>query len=439
MVLSEGREMSADAYPVKMLTANEIPGFLPCHVQEMDGQSLFYYEVTSRQSLQSAMENRTVSAAQLELLLHSIAGALEQAAGYLLPADGLMLRPDYVFLNPEQTELWFCYYPGCEETIREQLAALGEFVITRLENEERRAVFLGYAFYQTALKADVTPDTFRRLLREGKEEPVKELREKAEQPDESKEDLPDIERDFFGDSPVCREEKREWTKKTQGREKKAADGRGMWREIVQEKVAVMRDRACAEVQMAMEALLAGDVDLARKVMQADDDIDAMIVDIEDSCILLIAKQQPIAHDLRVIATGFKISTDIERIGDHAYDIAKTVQQVEVPLDSERMKCVQVLGDCAVDMVAKAMRAYRQHDVQLADDVRRLDKKIDAVFERTFYALSEFVTTEAARQKRITQLLFIARFLERIGDHAVNIAEWVIYRETAVRIQQKKKA
>jgi hypothetical protein len=147
-----------------------------------------------------------------------------------------MLRPDYVFLNPEQTELWFCYYPGCEETIREQLAALGEFVITRLENEERRAVFLGYAFYQTALKADVTPDTFRRLLREGKEEPVKELREKAEQPDESKEDLPDIERDFFGDSPVCREEKREWTKKTQGREKKAADGRGMWREIVQEKV-----------------------------------------------------------------------------------------------------------------------------------------------------------------------------------------------------------
>ena len=210
-------------------------------------------------------------------------------------------------------------------------------------------------------------------------------------------------------------------------------------EIVQEKVAVMGDRACAEVQMAMEALLAGDVDLAREVMQADDDIDAMIVDIEDSCILLIAKQQPIAHDLRVIATGFKISTDIERIGDHAYDIAKTVQQVEVPLDSERMKCVQVLGDCAVDMVAKAMRAYRQHDVQLADEVRRLDKKMDAVFERTFYALSEFVTTEAARQKRITQLLFIARFLERIGDHAVNIAEWVIYRETAVRIQQKKKA
>lgn len=209
--------------------------------------------------------------------------------------------------------------------------------------------------------------------------------------------------------------------------------------IVQEKVAAMGDKACTGVQLAMEALLAGNTELAREVMLADDVLDAMIVDIEDSCILLIAKQQPIAHDLRVIAAGFKISTDIERIGDHAYDIAKTVQDVGVLLDSERLKWVQLLGACAVDMVAKAMRAYREHDVRLADEVRQLDKKMDAIFAHTFYALSEFVTTEAPHQKRITQLLFIARFLERIGDHAVNIAEWVIYLETAERIHKKDKA
>lgn len=209
--------------------------------------------------------------------------------------------------------------------------------------------------------------------------------------------------------------------------------------IVQEKVAAMGDKACTGVQLAMEALLAGDTELAREVMLADDVLDEMIVDIEDSCILLIAKQQPIAHDLRVIAAGFKISTDIERIGDHAYDIAKTVQDVGVLLDSERLKWVQLLGACAVDMAAKAMRAYREHDVRLADEVRQLDKKMDAIFAHTFYALSEFVTTEAPHQKRITQLLFIARFLERIGDHAVNIAEWVIYLETAERIHKKDKA
>ena len=209
--------------------------------------------------------------------------------------------------------------------------------------------------------------------------------------------------------------------------------------IVQEKVAAMGDKACTGVQLAMEALLAGNTELAREVMLADDVLDAMIVDIEDSCILLIAKQQPIAHDLRVIAAGFKISTDIERIGDHAYDIAKTVQDVGVLLDSERLKWVQLLGACAVDMAAKAMRAYREHDVRLADEVRQLDKKMDEIFAHTFYALSEFVTTEAPHQKRITQLLFIARFLERIGDHAVNIAEWVIYLETAERIHKKDKA
>ncbi|TYZ24999.1 phosphate signaling complex protein PhoU [Selenomonas ruminis] len=209
--------------------------------------------------------------------------------------------------------------------------------------------------------------------------------------------------------------------------------------IVQEKVAAMGDKACTGVQLAMEALLAGDTELAREVMLADDVLDEMIVDIEDSCILLIAKQQPIAHDLRVIAAGFKISTDIERIGDHAYDIAKTVQDVGVLLDNERLKWVQLLGACAVDMAAKAMRAYREHDVRLADEVRQLDKKMDAIFAHTFYALSEFVTTEAPHQKRITQLLFIARFLERIGDHAVNIAEWVIYLETAERIHKKDKA
>ena len=89
------------------------------------------------------------------------------------------------------------------------------------------------------------------------------------------------------------------------------------------------------------------------------------------------------------------------------------------------------------MVGQAMKAYHEKDVQLADDVRKMDVEMDNIFEKTFYALSDFVTDEASRQKRVTQLLFIARFLERIGDHAVNIAEWVIYLETAERIHHKK--
>ena len=99
-------------------------------------------------------------------------------------------------------------------------------------------------------------------------------------------------------------------------------------EVVQELVASMGDKALKNVENAMTALLDDDAELAKKVMKADDEIDDMIVDVEDKCILLIAKQQPIAHDLRVIATGFKISTDIERIGDHAVNIAEWVIYLE---------------------------------------------------------------------------------------------------------------
>lgn len=208
-------------------------------------------------------------------------------------------------------------------------------------------------------------------------------------------------------------------------------------QIVQEKVSNMGELARVAVDESIQALLNGDTQLAKKVMDSDDAIDDYIIEIEDYCLLLIAKQQPIAHDLRVIATGFKISTDIERIGDHAFDIARTVQDVKVPLDHERIHIVRELADCALSMVGMAMEAYRHQDVGMADEVRRMDQAMDDIFTRTFYSLSEFVTDEAARQKRVTNLLFIARYLERIGDHAVNIAEWVIYLETAERIHPKK--
>ncbi len=210
-------------------------------------------------------------------------------------------------------------------------------------------------------------------------------------------------------------------------------------QVVQQKVTRMGQLACGAVEKSIQALLESDTKLAKEVMQSDDLIDDMIVDIEDYCLLLIAKQQPIAHDLRIIATGFKISTDIERIGDHAFDIARTAQVVRIPLDQERILVVRELADCALLMIRKAMDAYKDKDIEMAEEVCRLDKQMDEIFTRTFYALSDFVTDEASKQNSVTPLLFISRFLERIGDHAVNIAEWVIYLETAQRIHQKKKS
>lgn len=207
-------------------------------------------------------------------------------------------------------------------------------------------------------------------------------------------------------------------------------------EKLQGKVAAMGELARAAVEKSLTALFAGDVPLAESVMEGDDAIDDAIVEIEDDCILLIAKQQPIAHDLRVIATGFKISTDIERIGDHAFDIARTAKELEAPIPAGCVPLLRELGDAALWMVDAAMRCYREKDLSLADQVLKKDKEMDTLFEKVFYGLSHIAESPEERG-RVTQFFFIARFLERIGDHSVNIAEWVIYLETAERIRHIK--
>ena len=204
-------------------------------------------------------------------------------------------------------------------------------------------------------------------------------------------------------------------------------------EALQHQVVLMGDAAAAAVKKAMQAFMGEDKRLAQQVMEQDDIIDDMIVDVEDRCILLIAKQQPIARDLRVIATGFKISTDLERIGDHAFDIAKATAALD--LEALQFKYTPQLAQCAVEMVEGAIKAYEGSDIQLAESICRRDDEMDELFGKTFLELSNMVTNEADKARQITQLLFIARFLERIGDHATNIAEWVIYLETAERIRK----
>ena len=206
---------------------------------------------------------------------------------------------------------------------------------------------------------------------------------------------------------------------------------------LQQKVVEMGMSAAEAVSLSMKALVENDKKLAEEVMKNDDVLDDMIVDIEDRCILMIAKQQPIAHDLRVIATGFKISTDLERIGDHAFDIAKTAKNIDGALLGNIVDTPK-LAACAVNMVEMAIDAYRLADIRLAEKVCRADDEMDSLFASTFEELSKLMMNDTLRTKQqATQLIFIARFLERIGDHATNIAEWVIYLETAERIRKTK--
>lgn len=198
---------------------------------------------------------------------------------------------------------------------------------------------------------------------------------------------------------------------------------------IQEKVVEMGIAAETACKNAIEALLNFDKNLAAEVMKNDDIIDDLLIDIEDSCILLIAKQQPIAHDLRVITTAFKISTDLERIGDHAFDIAKITCNSKKAFAFDETS-IKKLSDCAVNMINMSTTAYKNADVNMAEKVCIEDDTADSLFAKTLTQIAAF-----NENKGISELSFISRYLERIGDHATNIAEWVIYLETAERIRK----
>ncbi|WP_199883739.1 phosphate signaling complex protein PhoU [Anaerosinus massiliensis] len=188
---------------------------------------------------------------------------------------------------------------------------------------------------------------------------------------------------------------------------------------------------------SINALVNRDIQLAKQVMLNDDLVDEMNVKIEDSCMLLIARQQPIARDLRIIATGLKISTDLERIGDHAHDIAKTATEFDEQAFIKKLVDIPQMAEYAGKMLQDAILAYNTFDVALAEQVCLDDDRVDMLYAKTFRELSKFVVDDPIKVKQATQLIFIARYLERVADHATNIAEWVIYLVTAERIRKNR--
>ena len=190
------------------------------------------------------------------------------------------------------------------------------------------------------------------------------------------------------------------------------------------------------IKNAVTALATKDIALARSVMNGDDVIDRMQVEIEDRCIALIARQQPVATDLRILGTGLKITTDLERIGDHAFDIAKIVVQIgDEPLIKPLVD-IPRMAELAQAMLEGCLQAYLSLDIQLAEKVCRDDDKVDRLYHEVFSELLTYMINDPATISQATQLIFVARYLERIADHSTNVAEWVIYLVTGERLRTK---
>ena len=183
---------------------------------------------------------------------------------------------------------------------------------------------------------------------------------------------------------------------------------------------------CEEaIALASKALTTGEVSLSKKVVAISSDIDHMESDIESLCLKLILHQQPVARDLRQISATLKMITDMERIGDQAEDIAEIVNYLKGKTASEAVHIRDMSAE-TITMVTDSIDAYVKKDIELAKAVIRHDDKVDEYFDMIKKNLIKMITENAENGEFAIDLLMIAKYIERIGDHATNIAEWVIF-------------
>lgn len=184
---------------------------------------------------------------------------------------------------------------------------------------------------------------------------------------------------------------------------------------------------------SIKALKKQDIALAEKVIESDDLIDKMELQIEEKCLKLIALQQPIAKDLRIIATALKIITDLERIGDHAVDIAKITKRLSNERYIKELIDIPRMTYIVTGMVKDSIDAYVKLDVAKAKEVSKRDDEIDALHAQIFRELLLLMMEDPKKINQSTYFLFVSQYIERIADHVTNICEWIIYAVTGEHI------
>jgi phosphate transport system protein len=193
------------------------------------------------------------------------------------------------------------------------------------------------------------------------------------------------------------------------------------------KVAEMGGMAEKQIADAVAALTKRDTALAQRVIVLDSSIDALQHEIEERAILTIARRQPMAMDLREIIGALRVSNDLERIGDLAKNIAKRVVALDGEFWPNRViRGVQHMTDLVLGQLKRVLDSYAQHDVTLALEVWRGDEEVDAVNNSLFRELLTYMMEDPRNITFCTHLLFCAKNIERMGDHATNIAETVYY-------------
>ncbi len=176
---------------------------------------------------------------------------------------------------------------------------------------------------------------------------------------------------------------------------------------------------------ATQAMVYGDVELAKKAIKSDDIIDQKERDIEALCLKLLLQQQPVASDLRQISSALKMITDMERIGDQAADISEITMLANIKATDDT-RHIEEMAKATIKMVTDSIDAYVRQDLDLARSVIEYDDVVDDLFNKVKADLIKLISHDVKNGEFAIDMMMIAKYFERIGDHATNIAEWVVF-------------
>lgn len=183
---------------------------------------------------------------------------------------------------------------------------------------------------------------------------------------------------------------------------------------------------CEEIiALTAKALQTGDLTLAARIPKLENDIDHLERDIETLCLRVLLRQQPVAKDLRQVSAALKMITDMERIGDQAADIAECIKYVSGHSEDD-CKYIDLMAEAAIKMVTDSVDAYVRKDAQLAHSAIAYDNIVDDYFLKVKQTIIGMIGNHVHDGEYLLDLLMIGKYFERIGDHAVNIAEWVTF-------------
>ncbi|MTI49059.1 phosphate signaling complex protein PhoU [Sporosalibacterium faouarense] len=189
-----------------------------------------------------------------------------------------------------------------------------------------------------------------------------------------------------------------------------------------------------EIEIAIKALMTQDSDLVDKVFELEGKTDELEIIIEDKCLDLLALQQPIAKDLRMVSTILKIITDLERIGDHGVNIAKVTKKIGNEKFIKPLVDIPKMADIAKKMIKESLDSFINEDAETAKNITKMDDEVDELYERVYLELLEILSNNKETMPQIINLLLIGRYIERIADHTTNICEGIVYMTTGHRLE-----